>query len=94
MVSFGSGFGASVNTFFVPLEERAGAANVVDVAKRLGIKFRADNDARIANDKAGADQWGAFTLGVSATTPLELANAYDLVYSDGHDIRVAYEASP
>jgi membrane peptidoglycan carboxypeptidase len=78
-----SGFGASVNTFFVPLEQAAGAANVVDAAKRMGIKFRAKSDARIANDKQGADQWGAFTLGVSATTPLDLANAYATLAADG-----------
>jgi membrane peptidoglycan carboxypeptidase len=78
-----TGFGMSVNTFFIPLEERAGAANVVDVAKRLGIKFRADRDAAIANNKDGADQWGAFTLGVSATTPLDLANAYATLAADG-----------
>jgi membrane peptidoglycan carboxypeptidase len=78
-----TGFGMSVNTFFIPLEERAGAANVVDVAKRLGIKFRADNDASIANNKQAADQWGAFTLGVSATTPLDLANSYATLAADG-----------
>jgi membrane peptidoglycan carboxypeptidase len=78
-----TGFGRSVNTFFIPLEERAGAANVVDVAKRLGIKFRASNDASIADNKDAADQWGAFTLGVSATTPLDLANAYATLAADG-----------
>jgi len=78
-----SAFGASVNTYFVPLEEHAGAANVVDAAKRMGIKFRAKSDARIANNRDYADQWGAFTLGVSATTPLELANAYATLAADG-----------
>jgi membrane peptidoglycan carboxypeptidase len=78
-----TGFGRSVNTFFIPLEERAGAANVVDVARRLGIKFRASNDAAIADNKDAADQWGAFTLGVSATTPLDLANAYATLAADG-----------
>ncbi|MEV4536844.1 transglycosylase domain-containing protein [Asanoa sp. NPDC049518] len=78
-----SGFGKSVNTFFVPLEEAAGAANVVDAAKRMGIKFRSKSDAVIANNKEGADQWGAFTLGVSSTTPLDLANAYATLAADG-----------
>jgi membrane peptidoglycan carboxypeptidase len=78
-----SGFGRSVNTFFVPLEEQAGAANVVDAAKRMGIKFRSKSDAVIANNKEGADQWGAFTLGVSSTTPLDLANAYATLAADG-----------
>ena len=78
-----SGFGHSVNTFFVPLEERVGAQNVVDVAKRFGIQFRASTDAAIANDEQAASQWGAFTLGVSASTPLDLANAYATLAADG-----------
>jgi membrane peptidoglycan carboxypeptidase len=78
-----SGFGASVNTFFVPLEERVGAENVVDVAKRFGVQFRAKQDADYANDEASAHQWGAFTLGVSASTPLDVANAYATLAGDG-----------
>ena len=78
-----TGFGASVNTFFVPLEEHVGAANVVDAAKRMGIKFRVAQENNWANDKVAANQWGAFTLGVSATTPLELANAYATLAADG-----------
>ena len=30
-----------------------------------------------------ANQWGAFTLGVSDTTPLEMANAYATIAADG-----------
>ncbi|HEY0696526.1 MAG TPA: transglycosylase domain-containing protein, partial [Micromonospora sp.] len=78
-----SAFGASVNTFFVPLQQQVGAAKVVDVAKRLGIKFRSSEDAKFADDPDAADQWGAFTLGVSATTPLDLANAYATLAADG-----------
>jgi membrane peptidoglycan carboxypeptidase len=78
-----SGFGRSVNTFFVPLEERVGAENVVDVAKRFGMKFRSPSDARFADDKDAAHQWGAFTLGVSSSTPLDLANAYATLAGDG-----------
>jgi membrane peptidoglycan carboxypeptidase len=78
-----TGFGRSINTFFVPLEERVGAENVVDVAKRFGVKFRSAEDARIANDKQSANQWGAFTLGVSSSTPLEMANAYATLAGDG-----------
>ncbi|MFY1634715.1 transglycosylase domain-containing protein [Solwaraspora sp. WMMB335] len=78
-----SAFGGSVNTYFVPLQEQVGAANAIDVAQRLGITFRAANDARFAADPEGANQWGAFTLGVSATTPLELANAYATLAADG-----------
>ncbi|WP_233604409.1 transglycosylase domain-containing protein [Micromonospora sp. HM5-17] len=78
-----SAFGRSVNTYFVPLEERVGAARVVDVARRLGIRFRAPNDAAMAKDEASADGWGSFTLGVSATTPLDLATAYATLAADG-----------
>ena len=78
-----TGFGLSRNTYFVPLEERVGAENVVDVAKRFGIQFRAANDARYANNKDLAHGWGAFTLGVSSTTPLDMANAYATLAGDG-----------
>ncbi|MBM2614688.1 transglycosylase domain-containing protein [Actinoplanes sp. LDG1-06] len=77
-----TGFGRSINTFFVPLEERVGADNVVDVAKRFGIKFRDPSDAKLASD-GYSHQWGAFTLGVSATTPLDMANAYATLAADG-----------
>jgi membrane peptidoglycan carboxypeptidase len=76
-----TGFGKSVNTFFVPLEERIGAERAVDVATRLGIKFRADIDHNQATKSAHA--WGAFTLGVSATTPVDLAGAYATLANDG-----------
>jgi membrane peptidoglycan carboxypeptidase len=75
-----TGFGRSVNTYFVPLEERVGADKAVGAAKKLGIQFRAANDARLANDAKG---WGAFTLGVSAATPLDMANAYATLAADG-----------
>lgn len=76
-------FGNSVNTYFVPLQERVGADKVVDAAKRLGIQFRSQQDADYANDRSLAKQWGAFTLGVSMTTPLDLANAYATLAADG-----------
>jgi membrane peptidoglycan carboxypeptidase len=77
-----SAFGHSVNTYFVPLEEEVGAQNVVKTAQDFGIRFRAANDARLAKP-ANAEQWGAFTLGVSASTPLDLANAYATLAADG-----------
>jgi membrane peptidoglycan carboxypeptidase len=89
-----SGFGQSVNTYFVPLEERVGAENVVDAAKRLGIKFRSrggvdrqgnklNGDFEMSEDPKLATQWGAFTLGVSSTTPLDVANAWAALAADG-----------
>ena len=75
-----SGLGRSVNTYWVPMEELAGAQNAVNAAKTLGIQFRAPNDAKLANNASG---WGAFTLGVSAATPLDMANAYASLAADG-----------
>ncbi|RQX31565.1 glycosyl transferase, partial [Micromonospora chalcea] len=75
------GFGRSVNTYFVWLAEQVGEDKVVEMAQRLGITFRADSDATFARDHAA--DWGAFTLGVAATTPLDLANAYATVAAEG-----------
>ena len=72
-----TGFGRSVNTYFVPLQERVGAENVVDVAKRLGIQFRAAEGQRRSPTTSGRAPAGARSPSASPhTTPLELANAY------------------
>ncbi|MEN3304182.1 MAG: hypothetical protein V7603_384 [Micromonosporaceae bacterium] len=76
-----NGFGRSVNTYFVWLEEQIGADKAVAMAQRLGITFRASSDARLA--ARGAGSWGSFTLGVADTTPLDLANAYATVAAEG-----------
>ncbi|WP_212998458.1 transglycosylase domain-containing protein [Winogradskya consettensis] len=78
-----TGFGKSVNTYFVPLEEQVGADKVVDVAKRFGIQFRAGSDAALVKDDATARTFGAFTLGVTSSTPLDIANAYATLAGDG-----------
>jgi membrane peptidoglycan carboxypeptidase len=75
------GFGRSVNTYFVHLEEQVGPAAVVAEAQKLGITFTAPQDAKQARDNA--DSWGAFTLGVVDVTPLELASAYATVAAQG-----------
>ena len=75
-----NGFGRSVNTYFVHLEEQVGPAAVVAEAKKLGISFGAPADAKLAKSP---DSWGSFTLGVIDTTPLELASAYATVAADG-----------
>ncbi|GAA5197065.1 transglycosylase domain-containing protein [Rugosimonospora acidiphila] len=82
-----TGFGRSINTYFVPLEQQVGAQNVVAMAQNLGITFTGNpdtpgTDAYFATH--GADQWGAFTLGVAAATPIEMANAYATVAADGN----------
>jgi membrane peptidoglycan carboxypeptidase len=76
-----NGFGRSVNTYFVWLEEQIGPEKAVAMAQRLGITFRAPADADLAGVKA--INWGSFTLGVADTTPLDLANAYATVGADG-----------
>jgi membrane peptidoglycan carboxypeptidase len=75
------GFGRSVNTYFIRLEEQVGPAAAVDMAKRLGISFASPSDRQIAD--TSADSWGSFTLGVVDTTPLELASAYATVAAQG-----------
>ncbi|GGM44067.1 hypothetical protein GCM10011608_31010 [Micromonospora sonchi] len=74
-------FGRSVNTYFVWLTERVGADRVVEMAERLGIVLRAEDDAQLA--RHGAREWGPFTLGVVATTPLDLAGAYATLAAEG-----------
>jgi membrane peptidoglycan carboxypeptidase len=84
-----TGLGLSVNTFFVPLQERAGAEKVVEVSKRLGLEYRAKgtpgapSDFEFANDPRLSPSWGPFTLGVTSNTPLEMANAYATLAGDG-----------
>ncbi len=75
------GFGHSVNTYFVPLQEKIGTSNAVAMAKRLGVQFRNKND--LETTKPGNDGFGPFTLGVTDTVPLELANAYATVAAEG-----------
>ncbi|HEY8474302.1 MAG TPA: transglycosylase domain-containing protein [Natronosporangium sp.] len=83
-----TGFGQSVNTYFAQLIDRIGPAKAVDVAKRLGIKFRSSGDEEHPSDAQFAEEprvnsWGAFTLGVSLTTPLDVAAAFAAVSNEG-----------
>ncbi|WP_051808757.1 transglycosylase domain-containing protein [Actinoplanes subtropicus] len=78
-----SGFGKSVNTYFVQLEERVGADKAVAMAKRLGLTWRTDVDRTLASPEH-AGGWGAFTLGVSDATPLELANVFATLAAEGN----------
>ncbi|MGE5829464.1 MAG: transglycosylase domain-containing protein [Micromonosporaceae bacterium] len=77
-----SGFGKSVNTFFVRLEEIVGAQRAVQMAERLGLTWHTPIDRLMAQPEH-AGGWGAFTLGVADTTPLEMANAYATIAADG-----------
>jgi membrane peptidoglycan carboxypeptidase len=80
--SMWSGFGKSVNTYFVQLEERIGSVRAVQMAQRLGLTWHTDVDQRMASPSQ-INKWGSFTLGVADTTPLEMANAYATVAADG-----------
>ena len=75
-----SGFGKSVNTYFIQLEERVGVANAVAMAEKLGIRWKTSVDREQA---ANPDNWGSFTLGVADVTPLEMAAAYATIAADG-----------
>ncbi|WP_433209951.1 transglycosylase domain-containing protein [Dactylosporangium sp. CS-047395] len=77
-----SGFGKSVNTYWVQLEQRVGADSAVRMAERLGLHWRTSIDQQLASP-ARAKGWGAFTLGVADTTPMEMANAFATVVADG-----------
>jgi membrane peptidoglycan carboxypeptidase len=73
-----SGFGQSVNTFFVPLEDRmddgesSGAEKAYNVAKALGIQF-----------PSTYQPGDSFTLGVTPASPLEMAAAYGTIDNNG-----------
>jgi membrane peptidoglycan carboxypeptidase len=73
-----SAFGRSVNTYYAQLIERVGAENAIDVAERMGMKWRTNLD----NFKY-AEGFGTFTLGVTDTTPLDMAAAYAVLPADG-----------
>lgn len=77
-----SGFGKSVNTYFVQLEQKVGADKAVAMAERLGLKWRNDVDRTMASPEH-ASGWGSFTLGVSDVTPIEMANVVATVAADG-----------
>jgi len=77
-----SGFGKSVNTYWVQVEQKIGAQNAVDMAERLGLRWHTDID-RLQATPAKARTWGAFTLGVADTTPLEMAGAYATIAAEG-----------
>ena len=57
-----TGFGKSVNTYFVQLEQKVGADLAVRMAERLGLRWRTDID-KLQASPAKAKGWGSFTLG-------------------------------
>ncbi|THV27702.1 transglycosylase domain-containing protein [Glycomyces paridis] len=77
-----TGFGESVNTYFVQLAERVGVDHVIAMAQRLGIQFRAAEDLQHTVGDSAAN-YGQFVLGVTQTTPLDMAAAYAALPADG-----------
>lgn len=85
----------SPNTAFVALEERAGLGDVIDMATRLGMRQTltrsdADGDPVAAKDSDTSQaaaikrkNVGAFTLGYSPSSPLELGNVAATLVSGG-----------
>lgn len=71
-----TGYGHSVNTYFVPLEDRIGTLGPIDVARRLGITIPASLHVT-------PSKFGAFTLGVIPVTPLQMAAAYGAIANNG-----------
>ncbi len=82
-----SGFGGSINTYFVQLEERIGVDNAARMALAMGISNPVINKA--TGERQYDDHMnyplgqGAFTLGVEEVIPLEMATAYATIASGG-----------
>ncbi|MGB9378781.1 MAG: transglycosylase domain-containing protein, partial [Mycobacteriales bacterium] len=82
-----SGIAASVNTYYVQLEERVGVDNAVRAALALGVSNPVINTTTGEKlmDKFLADPkgYGSFTLGVAGVTPLDMATAYATLAAKG-----------
>jgi membrane peptidoglycan carboxypeptidase len=53
------------------------------MAERLGLNWRTDVDRMLASPEH-ASGWGAFTLGVSDVTPIEMANVFATLAAEGN----------
>lgn len=79
-----SGFGESVNTYFVQLEQQASVKAAIAAAQSAGVVFRGTTDVKNIKWAQTSDQaWGSFTLGTAQVTPLDMANAYATVAARG-----------
>jgi membrane peptidoglycan carboxypeptidase len=76
-----TGFGESVNTYFVQLAERIGVEKSIEMAQRLGIEFRNPEDLHLVTNSP--ETYGTFVLGVTQTTPMDMAAAYATLPADG-----------
>jgi membrane peptidoglycan carboxypeptidase len=72
----------SSNTYFVGLEDALGSVEQpVRMAEAMGMHF--DQPNQVPADRIIAENNGAFTLGPYATSPLDLANAYNTLAANG-----------
>jgi membrane peptidoglycan carboxypeptidase len=68
----------SINTFFIRLEEQTGLCKPAQIAQSMGVTIDNDNGTG-----AALKQYLAFTLGVNAITPVEMASAYATLAAQG-----------
>ena len=73
----------SVNTYFVPLEAKAGLCNVVHMAQRLGLGNQATLDPDHPDQLLPLQQVQSLTLGVNSYTPMQIAAVYAAFAADG-----------
>ena len=73
----------SVNTYFVPLEAKAGLCNVVHMAQKLGLGYQAGLDPQHPDQLYPLQQVQSLTLGVNSYTPMQIANVYATFAADG-----------
>nr|WP_255672332.1 transglycosylase domain-containing protein [Glycomyces amatae] len=76
-------FGRSSNTAFVQLQELVGTSKAYEAAVAAGIDFHPDSAVEQNKERGTLDDYGTFTLGFDATTPLEMAEAYATVAAGG-----------
>ncbi|GAA2125147.1 transglycosylase domain-containing protein [Glycomyces algeriensis] len=76
-------FGRSSNTAFVQLQQAVGTKKAYEAAVASGIDFAPDSTATQHAESDSLNDYGTFTLGFDATTPLEMAEAYATVAAEG-----------
>jgi membrane peptidoglycan carboxypeptidase len=77
--NFWTAISASVNTFFVPLQEQVGADNAVRTAMSMGV-----TSPKFSEILKYPNSIPSFTLGTPEVMPLEMANAYATLAANGN----------
>jgi membrane peptidoglycan carboxypeptidase len=73
---------ASSNTYYVGLEDALGSVEgPVKISEAMGMHY--DAPTQDSADKIIKHEFGSFTLGYNATSPLDLASAYSTVAASG-----------